>query len=98
MNDIRAATWPRMQSVMDETRRKLDSVLSPAQQELIIRHTTAHSSVLIMLDEDDAGRFGREQMMMRLSTKLFVRVFVFETEGQQPEHLSAEDVASLFNL
>ena len=33
VNDIRAATWPRMQSVMDETRRKLDSVLSPAQRE-----------------------------------------------------------------
>ena len=33
VNDIRAATWPQMQSVMDDTRRKLDSVLSPAQRE-----------------------------------------------------------------
>jgi hypothetical protein len=48
-----------------------------------------------MLDEDDAGRFGREQMMMRLCTRLYVRVLRFGTEGRQPEHLSAEDVAEL---
>ena len=33
VNDIRAATWPRMQAVMDDTRRKLDTVLSPEQRE-----------------------------------------------------------------
>lgn len=68
-------------------------VLSPAQEELLLRHTTAQSNLLLMLDEDDAGRFGREQMMMRLCTKLFVRIFKFDTEGNQPEHLSVEDVA-----
>ena len=30
---IREATWPRMQTVMEDTRRKIDSVLSPAQRE-----------------------------------------------------------------
>ncbi len=73
----------------------MGSILSPAQEELITRHTTAHSSVLIMLDEDDAGRFGREQMIQRLCTKLFVRVFKFEVEDQQPENLTIEDVAEL---
>lgn len=33
VNGIREATWPRMQAVMDDTRRKLDSVLSPAQRD-----------------------------------------------------------------
>jgi DNA primase len=73
----------------------MGSILSPAQEELLVRHTNPHSSILIMLDEDDAGRFGREQMMMRLCTRVYVRVFKFDTEGQQPEHLSAEDVAEL---
>jgi hypothetical protein len=29
---IREATWPRMQAVMDDTRRKLDSLLTPSQR------------------------------------------------------------------
>ena len=33
MNEIRDATWPKMQAVMNDTRRKLDSILSPAQRE-----------------------------------------------------------------
>jgi hypothetical protein len=33
VNGIREETWPRMQAVMDDTRRKIDSVLSPAQRE-----------------------------------------------------------------
>ena len=33
VNDIREDTWPKMQAIMDDTRRKLDSVLSPAQRE-----------------------------------------------------------------
>ena len=74
----------------------MGSILSPAQEEIIIRHTNAHSSLLLMLDEDDAGRFGREQMLLRLCSRLFVRVFQFDAEGRQPEHLTAEDVAELF--
>lgn len=32
-NAIREDTWPRMQAVMDETRRRLDSLLTPAQRD-----------------------------------------------------------------
>ena len=32
-NAIREETWPRMQAVMDETRSKLDSLLTPTQRE-----------------------------------------------------------------
>lgn len=32
-NAIREESWPRMQAVMDDTRRKLDSLLTPAQRE-----------------------------------------------------------------
>jgi len=33
VNAIREDTWPKMQAIMDNTRRKLDSVLSPGQRE-----------------------------------------------------------------
>jgi len=32
-NAIREETWPRMAAVMDDTRQKLDSLLTPAQRE-----------------------------------------------------------------
>ena len=32
VNGIREDTWPKMQAIMDDTRRKLDSVLSPSQR------------------------------------------------------------------
>ena len=32
-NAIREDTWPRMQAVMDETRQRLDSLLTPTQRE-----------------------------------------------------------------
>ena len=32
-NAIREETWPRLAAVMDDTRRKLDSLLTPAQRE-----------------------------------------------------------------
>jgi hypothetical protein len=48
------------------------------------------------LNEDEAGRAGREDMAVRLSKCGFVKVHAFKEEDQQPEHLSAEDVAGLF--
>jgi DNA primase len=68
----------------------MGSTLSPVQEELIRKHTTAHSRIIVMLDEDEAGRAGREQIVQRLVSKAFVRVVHFEKEGQQPEDLSAE--------
>jgi len=53
------------------------------------------STVLLMFDEDDAGRFCREQTMLRLCDRLYVRVFKFAEEGQQPEHLTPEQVQEL---
>jgi DNA primase len=73
----------------------MGSSLSPAQEELIVRHTNARSTVLLMFDEDDAGRFGREQAMLKLCERVYVRVFKFAEEGQQPEHLTPERLQEL---
>jgi DNA primase len=70
----------------------MGSFLSPAQEELITRH--AHS-VLLMFDEDAAGKLCREQVMLRLCTRLFVKVWPFAKEGDQPDNLSFEDVQKL---
>ncbi|GDY23722.1 hypothetical protein LBMAG56_50690 [Verrucomicrobiota bacterium] len=73
----------------------MGSTLSVAQAELIRKHTDSRSQVIVMLDEDDAGRAGREDIAVRLSPFAFVKVHVFGKEGMQPEHLSAAEVLDL---
>ena len=73
----------------------MGSTLSAAQEELIKRHTDSQSQVIVMLDEDEAGRAGREDIATRLSKFCFVKVHTFERDGQQPEDLSAEEVQQL---
>ncbi len=74
----------------------MGSTMSTAQEELIRKHTDHKSQVIVMLDEDEAGRAGREDIANRLSKFCFVKVHVFEQEGQQPEDMSKEDVIQLF--
>ncbi len=76
----------------------MGSTLSAAQEELIRKHTNGNSHVIVMLDEDEAGQAGREDIACRLSRFCFVKVFPFEQPGTQPDDLSAEDVGSLLNL
>ncbi len=75
----------------------MGSTLSAAQEELIRRHTDRHSQVLVVLDEDDAGREGREVLAARLARFVFVKTHVFAKEGDQPSQLSAEEIAELLD-
>jgi DNA primase len=73
----------------------MGSTLSAAQEELIRKHTDRNSQVVVMLDEDEAGRAGREDIAVRLSKFCFVKVHTFEKEEAQPDHLSAEELAEI---
>ncbi len=73
----------------------MGSTLSAAQEELLKKHLRPSSQVIVMLDEDEAGRAGREDIAVRLCRFAFVRVHAFEKEGMQPEHLSAEEAAQI---
>src|SRR5688572_15093221 len=56
----------------------MGSTLSTAQEELIRKHTDRHSQVIVMLDEDEAGRAGREDIAIRLAQFVFVKVHTFD--------------------
>ncbi len=71
----------------------MGSTMSTAQEESIKRHIGPRSQIIVMLDEDEAGRAGREDIAVRLCKFAFVRVHAFEKEGMQPDSLSAEEVA-----
>jgi DNA primase len=73
----------------------MGSTMSAAQEELIKRHTDRYSQVIVMLDEDEAGRAGREDIAVRLAKFVFVKVHVFDEDGQQPEDLTPEAVQQL---
>jgi DNA primase len=73
----------------------MGSTLSQKQEEMMRKHTNAQSLVLVMLDEDDAGRAGRQEIVCRLSRFCFVKLHQFENAGTQPEHLSAEQVRQI---
>jgi len=74
----------------------MGSTMSAAQEELIRKCTNRKSQVIVALDEDEAGRAGRENVAVRLARFVFVKVHTFDEEGQQPENLSAAEVATLF--
>jgi DNA primase len=73
----------------------MGSDMSAAQEELVRQCTNAASRVLVMLDEDDAGRAGRDDIAVRLSKSCFVKTHVFDQPNMQPEHLSAEDLQEI---
>ncbi|MDR3548181.1 MAG: CHC2 zinc finger domain-containing protein [Candidatus Pacebacteria bacterium] len=73
----------------------MGSTMSAAQEELIRQQTNCHSQVIVMLDENEAGQAGRDDIACRLSKHCFVRVHTFDKPDMEPEHLSAEDVREL---
>jgi len=73
----------------------MGSTMSAAQEELIKRHTDRNSQVIVILDEDEAGTAGREDIAVRLAKFCFVKTHVFDQPGTQPDQLSAEDVAEI---
>src|ERR1039458_7173033 len=74
----------------------MGSTMSAAQEELIRKHTDSRSQVIVMLDEDEAGRAGREDIAVRLAKFVFVKIHTFEKPDTQPDNLTAEEVSALF--
>jgi DNA primase len=73
----------------------MGSSMSAAQEEMIRKHTNRNSHIIVILDEDEAGRLGREDIATHISRWAFVRVHVFSEEEKQPEHLTAEELADV---
>jgi len=73
----------------------MGSTMSATQEALIRENTKPGDRIIVMLDENEAGRAGRDDIACRLSRACFVRVHEFEQPGMEPEHLSAEQVQLL---
>ena len=75
----------------------MGSSMSAAQEELIRKSTDCRTQIILMLDEDEAGRAGREDIAMRLAKFAFVKIHSFARENQQPEHLTTEELSVIIN-
>lgn len=73
----------------------MGSSMSSAQEDLICKHTDRNSQVILMLDGDEAGRAGSEDIAVRLAKLVFVKIHTFDREGQQPDDLSAEELQQI---
>lgn len=73
----------------------MGSSLSPQQEEWIALAVNPRSRIVLMLDEDDAGREARVKIIPRLAAHCYVRTVRFEHEGQQPDSLTAEQLDTL---
>jgi DNA primase len=77
--------WYRVVALMGST-------MSQGQEDLIQKHVSPKSQIILMLDEDNAGRAGRDIIAPRLAKFAFVKIHLFKQEGLQPEHLDSEDL------
>jgi DNA primase len=73
----------------------MGSTMSAAQEELIRKHTNDGSHVIVMLDEDDAGRTGRDDIACRLAKFCFIKTHVFDEPNMQPEQLLPENLRAI---
>ena len=73
----------------------MGSSLSIAQESALAQALSPKSQVVLIFDEDEAGREGRAAVLQRLSLYSYVRVVAFATEGFQAKHLSAEEARFL---
>jgi len=69
-------------------------MLSEAQEELLLKAAGPGGKVLLLFDEDEAGRKGRVEARTRLSEWLDVKVITLNP-GAQPDQLSIECLQDL---
>ena len=73
----------------------MGSSLSTVQEALILEHFPPTALIIVMFDEDAAGREGRQNVLLRFALKRFVRVQAFADEDFQPEKLTAAEAQLL---
>ncbi len=73
----------------------MGSMLSQAQEELIVKRAGSTGKVILLFDEDEAGRKGRIDARERLARSGTVEAVKFDAEGMQPDRLPAARLLEL---
>ncbi|HEX3799322.1 MAG TPA: toprim domain-containing protein [Verrucomicrobiae bacterium] len=70
----------------------MGSTMSAVQEEIIRKYTNRNAQIIVMLDEDEAGWEGREDIAVRLVKYAFIKIHMFRKENMQPDQLTAEEL------
>ena len=73
----------------------MGSMLSKAQEELIIEAAGSDGRVILLFDEDESGRKGRAEARYRLARSVTVNAVKLDAEGMQPDQLSPANLLEL---
>jgi DNA primase len=73
----------------------MGSMLSCAQEQLIVKTVGCDGKVILLFDEDAAGRKGRAEARARLARSVKVAAVKFDAEGAQPDQLPPERLLEL---
>lgn len=75
----------------------LGSTLSDTQAELIVNAVGSRGLVILLFDEDGAGRAGRLKARARLAGRVRLKTVEFDQEGTQPDHLTPQQLLALLH-
>ena len=70
----------------------MGSSMSEQQERMIVERIITGARVILMLDEDNAGREARDKIVARLARYYYVTIFLLNEEGMQPENLSEDRI------
>jgi len=79
----------------DRTVALMGSTLSPVQEQLLRQHISSDARIVLMLDEDEAGRAARAEIVQQLAVGRFVKIASLPEEGSQPEELLGDQLSEL---
>jgi DNA primase len=69
--------------------------ISDIQAALIIEAAKSQGHVIVVFDEDEAGREAREKAVNRLASDLFVKTLKLGRPGLQPDMLTPAEIAGV---
>lgn len=75
----------------------MGSSLSVAQEAALVEASADRAGIILMFDEDEAGRIGRDKALVKLARRLFVRVVPLPQEGAQPDNLTENELHALLD-
>ena len=73
----------------------MGSVLSDRQRNLIVASVGPNGKIILLLDQDNAGRMCLSQCLDELSSRVFVKALGLPNEGDQPDLLSQEQIQQI---
>jgi len=72
--------------------------MSEEQEKLIVEILGENGKIALMFDEDEAGRDGSQDALMRLVSQVYVKQIRLDKEGLQPDKLTGKEIKEMLSF